>query len=323
MWRARCRSLLPLPRSTPVPRCPLGGYFSRFSDHEDNFPEPVAPEPVAYQAASNLFPQWTMCPRPARSPASTESFAKRQFATATKPSASAKTPPRREPTSAGPLRTRATASPRSRPATRGSRGGPPTRGRVQRADSQAATAIRQTDRATASRQSVVGQAQAQRVGGWRESPALPDEPARYPRSAAPRKESRTEARGARSNRTPALTAGAKAGNSKRYGFTAQAEDGRTSGDESDSPATTPKEDHCRHRRAGGRREEYHCPAPGPSFRPPQPRDGRDVPRLRAEGTARTRFRWTTARRWKSLPARTSSAWKAAATRTASFWTAKT
>jgi hypothetical protein len=41
------------------------------------------------------------------------------------------------------------------------------------------------------------------------------------RSAAPRKESRTEARGARSNRTPALTAGTKAGNSKRYGFTAR------------------------------------------------------------------------------------------------------
>jgi hypothetical protein len=41
------------------------------------------------------------------------------------------------------------------------------------------------------------------------------------RSAAPRKDSRTETRPARSSRKPALTAGAKAGNSNRYGFTAR------------------------------------------------------------------------------------------------------
>jgi 23S rRNA pseudouridine2605 synthase len=39
-------------------------------------------------------------------------------------------------------------------------------------------------------------------------------------SSAPRKDSRPDARPARSSRKPALTAGAKAGNSKRYGFTA-------------------------------------------------------------------------------------------------------
>jgi len=41
------------------------------------------------------------------------------------------------------------------------------------------------------------------------------------RSAGPRKDSRSEPRTARGNRTAAVTAGAKAGNSKRYGFTAR------------------------------------------------------------------------------------------------------
>jgi hypothetical protein len=36
-----------------------------------------------------------------------------------------------------------------------------------------------------------------------------------------RKETRSDARPARSSREPALTAGAKAGNSKQYGFTAR------------------------------------------------------------------------------------------------------
>jgi hypothetical protein len=34
----------------------VGGYFSRFHDHEDNYPETAAPEPVIYQAASNHIP---------------------------------------------------------------------------------------------------------------------------------------------------------------------------------------------------------------------------------------------------------------------------
>ncbi len=42
------------------------------------------------------------------------------------------------------------------------------------------------------------------------------------KSSAPRKDVRTNARSARSARKPALSAGAKAGNSKRYGFTAPA-----------------------------------------------------------------------------------------------------
>jgi len=45
------------------------------------------------------------------------------------------------------------------------------------------------------------------------------------RSSAPRKDSRNDARSARGGRTPALTAGAKAGNSKRYGFTARPKQG--------------------------------------------------------------------------------------------------
>ena len=42
------------------------------------------------------------------------------------------------------------------------------------------------------------------------------------KSSAPRKDARTDARSSRSSRKPALTAGAKAGNSKRFGFTAPA-----------------------------------------------------------------------------------------------------
>jgi 23S rRNA pseudouridine2605 synthase len=44
-------------------------------------------------------------------------------------------------------------------------------------------------------------------------------------AAAPRKDSRTDARGVHSSRKPALTAGAKAGNSKRLGFTARPNQG--------------------------------------------------------------------------------------------------
>jgi hypothetical protein len=40
--------------------------------------------------------------------------------------------------------------------------------------------------------------------------------------SAARKDARPDARSARSSRKPALAAGAKAGNEKRYGFTAQA-----------------------------------------------------------------------------------------------------
>jgi hypothetical protein len=40
-------------------------------------------------------------------------------------------------------------------------------------------------------------------------------------SSVVRKDGRPEARPARDSRKPALTAGAKAGNSKRYGFTAR------------------------------------------------------------------------------------------------------
>jgi len=44
-------------------------------------------------------------------------------------------------------------------------------------------------------------------------------------AAAPRKESRTDARGSHASRKSALTAGAKAGNSKRFGFTARPNQG--------------------------------------------------------------------------------------------------
>ena len=40
------------------------------------------------------------------------------------------------------------------------------------------------------------------------------------KSSSPRKDVRTNARSSRTARKPALSAGAKAGNSKRYGFTA-------------------------------------------------------------------------------------------------------
>jgi hypothetical protein len=42
------------------------------------------------------------------------------------------------------------------------------------------------------------------------------------RGSAPRKDARPDARSSRGSRKPALAAGAKAGNSKRYGFTAPA-----------------------------------------------------------------------------------------------------
>jgi hypothetical protein len=43
-----------------------------------------------------------------------------------------------------------------------------------------------------------------------------------PRPNATRKDARPDARSARDSRKPALAAGAKAGNEKRYGFTAPA-----------------------------------------------------------------------------------------------------
>jgi hypothetical protein len=50
-------------------------------------------------------------------------------------------------------------------------------------------------------------------------------PGSLTRGSAPRKDSRSDARSTRGGRTPALTAGTKAGNSKRYGFTARPKQG--------------------------------------------------------------------------------------------------
>jgi 23S rRNA pseudouridine2605 synthase len=201
-----------LPEFAPAPTVyasasiTASSYLSRFSEYEDSIPEPVAPEPVVHLgSAGSRFDSNHFAAESSSNGA--ESHAN-GASNGHKAEASAK------PASSRTHFNRAAAHGRNRK------------------PSQAAASARQPRRTAESRPSRSGGSNNHAANGTRAAkpswsnrnssskPASSGRSGTLSRTAA-RKDSRTEAR----SRTPALTAGAKAGNSKRYGFTARPKHG--------------------------------------------------------------------------------------------------
>jgi hypothetical protein len=196
-------------------------YFSRFSDHEDRVPEPVAPEPVeshppvsapfvsepyingssnGHDAASNGQPAQ------ARTHFSRTAAHSRNRKPA--PAASNGRTARR-PVDSRSAGARSGSAARSSSNGRWSSGAPKSSGN--------GTRTAKSPVASWSKRSGNGSAAAGKPGAGRAGSLT--------RGTSARKDSRTDARAGRGNRTPALTASAKAGNSKRYDFTSRAKQG--------------------------------------------------------------------------------------------------
>jgi len=206
-----------LPEFAPAPTVyassamSVGGYFSRFNDHEDSYFEPAPPEPVGRsQAAAPFVPvepaamstETTSTAATNGHKASTNgtpASARRNFS---RPAQHARN---RKPAQAGAT----TRSPRRNSEAR------PAGTRSANANGHASGAARngKSPNGTWAKRSTNGSSSGKPASSTRTSTLS--------RSTSARKDSRTEARSSRGNRTPALTAGAKAGNSKRYGFTAR------------------------------------------------------------------------------------------------------
>jgi hypothetical protein len=233
-----------LPEFAPAPTLytssavSAGGYFARFNDHEDRFPEPLAPEP----AVSNPVPSTSFATeayansgsngheadtsgksaparnhfnRPAaharhRKPAASSSNGRSARRPIDSRSAGARSTNGTRSSSNGRWSSGAAkpATGKSAHASNGhSSNGHSTNG-TRPAKSSAATWSKRNGNGTA----VTGKSGSSRTGS-------------LSRTTSARKDSRTDARATRGNRTPALTASAKAGNSKRYGFTSRTKQG--------------------------------------------------------------------------------------------------
>ena len=232
-----------LPEFAPVPTVyassaiSSSGYFSRFNDydHEEKTPEPVGAEP-ANQLAEAAAPL-----------AAVESYSNGN-SNGHKPAANSKSagarthfsrpvphPRNRKPAQAsGVARTsRRTADSRT--------GGARSANSVRSASNghwNSNSKGSNGSHASANGHSANGSRTASRTGkspatGWSKrngstvagKPAPSGRASSLTRGSAPRKDSRTEARSVRGSRTPALTAGTKVGNSKRYNFTARPKSG--------------------------------------------------------------------------------------------------
>ena len=193
-----------------------GGYFSRFSDHEESLAETPATEPVVpAQAGNNLAGSTHFAAGSATTPGF--ELHANGGSNGHKPAANAKAASARTHFSrtAAHARNRKPAQPAgsARQPRRTSEGRPGT----------ARSAASNGHSANGSRSA------KSPVSGWNKRSATgkaasSGRTGTLSRSAA-RKDSRTDARSARAGRTAALTAGAKAGNGKRYGFTARRKQG--------------------------------------------------------------------------------------------------
>ena len=215
-----------LPEFAPAPTVyassaiSASGYFARFSDYEDSHPEPVAPEPVIHVVAPGNLGSVTngtgnhSAPNEYAAQASVNSTESRAKSTSNghKPAGDSK-----------PASSRGHFS-RPAPHTRNRKPAQPTgNARQPRRSAEGRAAARSaggSDHATNGARSAKSP-----VSSWskRTSNGKANSSGRtgtLSRSTV-RKDSRTDARSSRGSRTPALTAGAKAGNSKRYGFTAR------------------------------------------------------------------------------------------------------
>ena len=194
----------------------MGGYFSRFGEHEDSLAETPAPEPVVPVSAGNNV-------------AGSSHFA------------AGNATPGFELHANGGSNGHKPGGANAKPAsarTHFSRTAPHARNRK---PAQAAGNARQPRRTSEGRSGTARSSGSNGhsangtrstkspVGGWNKrsttgKAASSGRTGTLSRSAA-RKDSRKDARSARGGRTAALTAGAKAGNGKRYGFTARPKHG--------------------------------------------------------------------------------------------------
>lgn len=202
-----------------------GGYFSRFVDREDSLSEPVPPEPVIHHAAPGILasshngagnhagPNHAAAQAPVNG---AESHAK-STTNGHKPASSAK------PAGSRTHFSRPSAHARNRKPAQ-----PVGNARQPRRTSEARAGA--TRSAAANGHATNGaRGPKSPVSSWNKRTAN-GKPSSAGRTGAisrtpARKDSRADARSARGGRTPALAAGAKAGNSKRYGFTARAKHG--------------------------------------------------------------------------------------------------
>ena len=219
-----------LPEFAPAPTVyastaiSASSYFSRFSDHEETLPEPVAPEPVVHFPAQGNRADTNGLSGSSGLPASNHFSAESSANVAE---------PRVNGASNGHSPASKASSPSSR--THFSRTAAHARNRKPAQPAGNARQPRRTaeTRGNSTRSSSANghSANGSRApkSSWNKRSSNGKAGA-SPRSGslsrtAPRKDSRSEARSARSSRTPALTAGAKGGSSKRYGFTARSKHG--------------------------------------------------------------------------------------------------
>jgi len=192
------------------------GYFSRFHDHEESIPEPVAPEPVPHV---NVVSQPVSANLPVSNHFPTEARTKGAEPHSNGTSNGHKAAGNGKPANARAHFSRNAPHPRNRkPAQTTGNARQPRRNPEVRA-----TGTRSASPANGARSA------KSPLGGWSKRSAngkagTSGRSGSLSRTGA-RKDARTDARGARGGRTPALTAGAKAGNGKRYGFTARAKHG--------------------------------------------------------------------------------------------------
>jgi 23S rRNA pseudouridine2605 synthase len=229
-------------------------YFSRFHDLEESSPEPAAVETVAAAvvAEAQIKSQEPQAePAPAIRKPAVNGKAAAPRAHFSRPAAHSRDRKPAQPSgSARPARRSAdsrSAGPRSTAGSRTAAGGRWTAGGSKSANGArtdngssagmaASNGARSNGNGLASRPTSgtrsakpTGQTWTKRNGN---GSAVAGKPAASGRSgsmtrsaAAPRKDSRTDARAGHASRKPALTAGAKAGNSKRFGFTARPNQG--------------------------------------------------------------------------------------------------
>jgi hypothetical protein len=221
-----------LPEFAPAPTiyassAMSSGYLARFSDHEDRVPEHVASEPVVAEPPQSA----TFVPEPYTAAAAVSnghqaagngkpSPARNHFS---RPAPHARhRKPAQSPASSRPAR-RPVES-RSAAARPGNGSRPAANGRWSSGTAKSSgtnghangSRTQKSPASSWSKRSGNGTALAGKSSSGRTGSLS--------RTAAPRKESRTDTRTSRSNR-PSLTASAKAGNSKRYGFTARPKQG--------------------------------------------------------------------------------------------------
>ncbi len=219
------------------------GYFSRFNDHEESLPEPVVAEPVVTHAApsaplaaaeAHTNGNGSSAAHPPASngkpaPARTHFNRPAPHARNRKPGqSSSNARPARRTADSRPGTTRTASGTRSTANPRWNPGAPKSsNGNGARSGSAPANGNGHSSNGTRPQKSAVstwtkrngnGSAVAEKSGTSARNSGLS-------RSAAPRKDSRTDARASRSGRTPTLTAGTKAGNSKRFGLTARPKQG--------------------------------------------------------------------------------------------------